>query len=100
MLELREIDRPFPKDDEALVRIHAAALNGADFEMMRGTWSVRQLFSDSISFVYVVRWILSETWWIDSNEYRPHGLLGNRTPKEFALLGRNTGDRITLDSIT
>src|SRR6266566_5545710 len=29
------------KEDEALVRVHAASLNAADFEMLRGTWSAR-----------------------------------------------------------
>jgi NADPH:quinone reductase-like Zn-dependent oxidoreductase len=30
-----------PKEDEALVKIHAASLNAADLEMLRGTWSAR-----------------------------------------------------------
>lgn len=41
VLELKEVGQPVPKDDEALVRIHAASLNAADFEYLRGTWSAR-----------------------------------------------------------
>jgi NADPH:quinone reductase-like Zn-dependent oxidoreductase len=41
VLELREVGKPTPKEDEALVRIHAASLNAADLEILRGTWSAR-----------------------------------------------------------
>ena len=40
-LQLKEVEKPTPKEDEALVRVHAASLNAADFEMLRGTWSAR-----------------------------------------------------------
>jgi NADPH:quinone reductase-like Zn-dependent oxidoreductase len=41
VLKLEEVQKPTPKDNEALVRVHAASLNAADFEMLRGTWSAR-----------------------------------------------------------
>ena len=41
VLHLKEVEKPTPKEDEALVRVHAASLNAADFEMLRGTWSAR-----------------------------------------------------------
>jgi NADPH:quinone reductase-like Zn-dependent oxidoreductase len=41
VLQLKEVQKPWPKEDEVLVKVHAASLNAADFETMRGTWSVR-----------------------------------------------------------
>ncbi len=41
VLELREVEKPTPNEDEALVKVHAASLNSADLEMLRGTWSAR-----------------------------------------------------------
>ena len=36
VLELKDIDRPEVNDDEVLVRVHAAAVNAADWHFMRG----------------------------------------------------------------
>lgn len=36
VLELREIDRPVPADDEVLVRVQAASVNALDWHVMRG----------------------------------------------------------------
>src|SRR4030043_1292082 len=41
VLELREVEKPTPKEDEALIKVHAASLNAADLEILRGTWSAR-----------------------------------------------------------
>ena len=37
VLELREIDKPVPTDDELLVRVHASSINALDWRVMRGT---------------------------------------------------------------
>ncbi|MHC4954986.1 MAG: NAD(P)-dependent alcohol dehydrogenase [Planctomycetota bacterium] len=37
VLELQEIDKPAPKDDEVRVRVHAAGINIGDWHTMRGT---------------------------------------------------------------
>jgi NADPH:quinone reductase-like Zn-dependent oxidoreductase len=36
VLELQEVDKPVVKDDEVLVRVHAASANPADWHFMRG----------------------------------------------------------------
>jgi NADPH:quinone reductase-like Zn-dependent oxidoreductase len=36
VLELKDIDQPVVKDDEVLVRVHAASVNTADWSIMRG----------------------------------------------------------------
>jgi len=41
VLRLQEVPRPSPKHDEALVKVHAASVNAADLEILRGTWSAR-----------------------------------------------------------
>src|SRR5436305_5417257 len=36
VLQLRDIDKPVAKDDEVLVRVHAAAVNIGDWHLLRG----------------------------------------------------------------
>jgi NADPH:quinone reductase-like Zn-dependent oxidoreductase len=43
VLQLKEVARPIPKDDEALVKVHASSLNAADFENLRGVFVVRMV---------------------------------------------------------
>jgi NADPH:quinone reductase-like Zn-dependent oxidoreductase len=43
VLELREVEKPNPKDDEVLIRVHAVSLNDWDWEALRGTPFVNRL---------------------------------------------------------
>ncbi len=36
VLELKEVEKPVPKDDEVLIKIHAVSLNASDWEFLRG----------------------------------------------------------------
>ncbi len=37
VLELKEVEKPAPRDNEALIKIHAASINSWDWELLRGT---------------------------------------------------------------
>ena len=43
VLEFRDVETPSPKPNEVRVKIHAASLNAADFEILRGAWTARFL---------------------------------------------------------
>jgi NADPH:quinone reductase-like Zn-dependent oxidoreductase len=40
-LRLEEVERPVPRDDQVLVKVHASSLNAADFEILGGAFSAR-----------------------------------------------------------
>jgi len=41
VLRLEEVERPAPRDDQVLVKVHASSLNAADFEILGGALSAR-----------------------------------------------------------
>jgi NADPH:quinone reductase-like Zn-dependent oxidoreductase len=38
VLQLKEVEKPFPKDNEALVKVYASSLNAADLEILKGVF--------------------------------------------------------------
>jgi NADPH:quinone reductase-like Zn-dependent oxidoreductase len=43
VLQLKEVAKPAPKENEVLARVHAASLNAADLETLRGVFIVRMV---------------------------------------------------------
>jgi len=43
ILKLEEVEKPTPRNDEVLVKVHAASVNAADVENLRGTFVVRMV---------------------------------------------------------
>ncbi len=41
VLELKDVEKPAPGENEVLVKVHAASLNAADLDYLRGTFLVR-----------------------------------------------------------
>ena len=36
VLQLKEVEKPIPKDEEVLVKVHAASVNSWDWDLLRG----------------------------------------------------------------
>ncbi len=36
VLQLKEVDKPVPKDDEILIKVYAASINSWDWDMLTG----------------------------------------------------------------
>jgi NADPH:quinone reductase-like Zn-dependent oxidoreductase len=36
VLEVREIEKPLPRDNEVLIKVHAASINSSDWDLLRG----------------------------------------------------------------
>jgi hypothetical protein len=44
VLQLEEVEQPVPKDDEVLIKVRAAALNAANWHLLRGDPFIARLF--------------------------------------------------------
>src|ERR1700739_1739339 len=42
-LQLRELEKPTPNDNEVLVRVRAASINPVDGHLIRGAWIMRPM---------------------------------------------------------
>lgn len=41
VLEIKEVDKPVPKDNEVLIRVHASSINSWDWDLLTGTFQGR-----------------------------------------------------------
>jgi len=48
VLQLREVEKPIPEDNEVLVKVHAAAVNYGDWAILRGKPFVVRLMSGGL----------------------------------------------------
>lgn len=48
VLHLKEVEKPTPKDNEVLIKVHAASLNAADYYMLQGTPFMVRLMTGGI----------------------------------------------------
>jgi NADPH:quinone reductase-like Zn-dependent oxidoreductase len=44
VLQLKEVEKPTPKDDEVLIKVHAASVNSWDWDLLRGTPFLNRLW--------------------------------------------------------
>ncbi len=44
VLELKELDKPTPKDDEVLIKVHAVSINDWDWGLLQGTPFINRLY--------------------------------------------------------
>lgn len=54
VLELKEVDKPVPKDDEVLVKVHAASLNDWDLGLLEGDFINRILNGVSVPKIQIL----------------------------------------------
>ena len=47
VLQLKEVEKPIPKDDEVLVRVHASSVNDWDWGLLRGEPFVYRIMLDT-----------------------------------------------------
>ena len=43
VLQIKEVEKPFPKDDEVLVKVHAVSINDWDLGLLQGDFINRLL---------------------------------------------------------
>jgi len=48
VLQLKEVEKPVPKDDEVLIKVHAASVNYSDWVYVRGKPFVARLMGSGL----------------------------------------------------
>jgi NADPH:quinone reductase-like Zn-dependent oxidoreductase len=54
VLELREVEKPTPKDDKVLVKVHAASVNYSEWAFVRGKPFISRLWSGLLKPKYKI----------------------------------------------
>jgi NADPH:quinone reductase-like Zn-dependent oxidoreductase len=54
VLQLKKLEKPLPKDDEALVKVHAGSVNAADWHLLRADPFLVRLYSGLLKPKYSI----------------------------------------------
>ena len=71
LLQLKEVPKPTPKDDEVLIKVHASSINSWDWEFQSGTSFINRLLYGLLK-PKTTNLYRGRSWYIDIYIYVQH----------------------------
>ncbi|UCH63138.1 MAG: NAD(P)-dependent alcohol dehydrogenase [Fidelibacterota bacterium] len=100
VLKLNEVDKPVVKDDDVLVRVHAAAANAGDyFSMIGSPWLVRMMVGFPKPKNYILGWDLAgqvEAVGKNVGQFQPGDEVFGSSSHTFAEYARADADQLAI----